>query len=196
MKQEYDEFAEQSREMEIEMDATLEQKQSIIKDLTSKLTMFERENESLKVANLLNLLKLIFMHLLPLQLKLDSHAIEMSNMEKQLETVKKERDTMKVYLRQLEQKNDDLERAHRILNESIENFEKMLDQAYEKNALLELEVDEKGLLQEKLQRLMDETRGGFDPAINLLKRLPFSSSIPCRSQAGAERQDTLCHADG
>ncbi|KAH8257450.1 hypothetical protein KR038_010189 [Drosophila bunnanda] len=139
VKQEYDEFVEQSREMEIEMDATLEQKQSIIKDLTSKLTMFERENESLK-------------------LKLDSHAIEMSNMEKQLETIKKERDTMKVYLRQLEQKNDDLERAHRILNESIENFEKMLDQAYEKNALLELEVDEKGLLQEKLQRLMDETR--------------------------------------
>ncbi|XP_052846657.1 nuclear distribution protein nudE homolog isoform X2 [Drosophila gunungcola] len=139
VKQEYDEFVEQSREMEIEMDATLDQKQSIIKDLTAKLTMFERENESLK-------------------LKLDSHGIEMSNMEKQLETVKKERDTMKVYLRQLEQKNDDLERAHRILNESIENFEKMLDQAYEKNALLELEVDEKGLLQEKLQRLMDETR--------------------------------------
>ncbi|KAH8305236.1 hypothetical protein KR018_006180 [Drosophila ironensis] len=139
VKQEYDEFVEQSREMEIEMDATLDQKQSIIKDLTAKLTMFERENESLK-------------------LKLDSHGIEMSNMEKQLEGVRKERDTMKVYLRQLEQKNDDLERAHRILNESIENFEKMLDQAYEKNALLELEVDEKGVLQEKLQRLMDETR--------------------------------------
>ncbi|XP_068148907.1 nuclear distribution protein nudE homolog isoform X2 [Drosophila tropicalis] len=139
VKQDYDEFVEQSREMEIEMDATLEQKQSIIKDLRAKLNMFEKENDSLK-------------------LKLDSHGIEMSNMEKQLETVKKERDSMKVYLRQLEQKNDDLERAHRILNESIENFEKMLDQAYEKNALLELEVDEKGLLQEKLQRLMDETR--------------------------------------
>ncbi|KAH8315918.1 hypothetical protein KR074_001636 [Drosophila pseudoananassae] len=139
VKQEYDEFVEQSREMEIEMDATLDQKQSIIKDLTAKLTKFERENESLK-------------------LKMDSHAIESSNMEKQLDAVKKERDSMKVYLRQLEQKNDDLERAHRILNESIENFEKMLDVAYEKNALLELEVDEKGVLQEKLQRLMDETR--------------------------------------
>ncbi|XP_026849069.1 nuclear distribution protein nudE homolog isoform X2 [Drosophila persimilis] len=139
VKQEYDEFVEQSREMEIEMDATLEQKQSIIKDLRARLNMFEKENDSLK-------------------LKLDSNCIDMSNMEKQLDTVKKERDSMKVYLRQLEQKNDDLERAHRILNESIENFEKMLDQAYEKNALLELEVDEKGLLQEKLQRLMDETR--------------------------------------
>lgn len=86
----------------------------------------------------------------------------MSNLDKQLETVKKERDSMKEYLRQLEQKNDDLERAHRILNESIVDFEKMLDKAYEKNALLEMEVDEKEVLQEKLQRLMDETRGEYN----------------------------------
>jgi len=108
----------------------------------------------------------------------------MSNMEKQLETVKKDRDTMKVYLRQLEQKNDDLERAHRILNESIENFEKMLDQAYEKNALLELEVDEKGLLQEKLQRLMDETRGWCllaNPLVYNLYLSPYLLQISSRS---------------
>ncbi|XP_032598773.1 nuclear distribution protein nudE homolog isoform X1 [Drosophila grimshawi] len=139
VKQEYDEYVEQSREMEAEMDATLEQKQSIIKDLRAKLNMLEKENDSLK-------------------LKVDSHGIEMSMLDKQYETVKKERDSMKEYLRQLEQKNDDLERAHRILNESIVDFEKMLDKAYEKNALLEMEVDEKEMLQEKLQRLMDETR--------------------------------------
>ncbi|XP_030385279.1 nuclear distribution protein nudE homolog isoform X2 [Scaptodrosophila lebanonensis] len=139
VKQEFDEYVEQSREMEAEMDATLEQKQSIIKDLRAKLNMIEKENESLK-------------------LKLDSHGIEMSNLEKQLDTVKKDRDSMREYLRQLEQKNDDLERAHRILNESIVDFENMLDKAYEKNALLEMEVDEKEVLQEKLQRLMEETR--------------------------------------
>lgn len=66
---------------------------------------------------------------------------------------------MKDYLRRLEQKHDDLERAHRILKESFNDFERMLNKAYEKNALLELEVDEKEVLQEKLQRLMDETRG-------------------------------------
>jgi len=125
------------------------------------------------------------------QLKLESHGIDMSNMEKQLETVKKDRDTMKVYLRQLEQKNDDLERAHRILNESIENFEKMLDQAYEKNALLELEVDEKGLLQEKLQRLMDETRGGCIYTRCPAQTLKLIHQIYCRSQTRAERQVTL-----
>ncbi|XP_017109003.2 nuclear distribution protein nudE homolog isoform X2 [Drosophila bipectinata] len=163
VKQEYDEFVEQSREMEIEMDATLDQKQSIIKDLTAKLTKFERENESLK-------------------LKMDSHAIETSNMEKQLDAVKKERDSMKVYLRQLEQKNDDLERAHRILNESIENFEKMLDVAYEKNALLELEVDEKGVLQEKLQRLMDETRD-LKQELNVKSRYTPAANGTCNGTA-------------
>lgn len=86
----------------------------------------------------------------------------MSNLDKQLETVKKELDSRKDYMRQLEQKNDDLERAHRILNESIVDFEKMLDKAYEKNAILEMEVDEKEMLREKLQRLMDETRGELE----------------------------------
>ncbi|XP_017080726.1 nuclear distribution protein nudE homolog isoform X1 [Drosophila eugracilis] len=179
VKQEYDEFVEQSREMEIEMDATLDQKQSIIKDLTAKLTMFERENESLK-------------------LKLDSHGIEMSNMEKQLDAVKKDRDTMKVYLRQLEQKNDDLERAHRILNESIENFEKMLDQAYEKNALLELEVDEKGMLQEKLQRLMDETRD-LKQELNVKSRytpVVNGTSIPTASNTNSSMNSSASLPNG
>uniref|UniRef100_T1P939 NUDE protein n=1 Tax=Musca domestica TaxID=7370 RepID=T1P939_MUSDO len=139
VKQEYDEYVEQSREMEAEMDATIDQKTATIKDLRFKLTSLEKENESLKR-------------------KLESHNIEFANVEKQLENVKLERDSMKDYLRQLEQKNDDLERAHRILNESIVDFERMLDKAYEKNALLEMEVDEKEVLQEKLQRLMDETR--------------------------------------
>lgn len=59
----------------------------------------------------------------------------------------------------MEQINDDLERAQRVVTESVAGFEGMLNQAYEKNALLEMEVDEKEVLQVKLQRLMDETRG-------------------------------------
>lgn len=34
----------------------------------------------------------------------------------------------------------------------------MLNQAYEKNAMLEMEIDEKAQMQENLQRLMDEAR--------------------------------------
>ncbi|XP_055913032.1 nuclear distribution protein nudE homolog isoform X2 [Eupeodes corollae] len=155
VKQEFDEYVEQSRQMEAEMDATLEQKQNSIKDLRIKVANLEKENDSLRM-------------------KQDSHIIEFANVEKQLETVKTERDSMKQYLRQLEQKNDDLERAHRILNESIAYFETMLDKEYEKNALLEVEVDEKEKLQVKLQRLMDETRD-LKQELNIKTRYPSTT---------------------
>lgn len=64
-----------------------------------------------------------------------------------------------MYIREIEQKNDDLERAHRIVAESVTGMETMLNQAYEKNALLEVEMDEKEVLRVKMQRLMDEARG-------------------------------------
>lgn len=41
----------------------------------------------------------------------------------------------------------------------MSGFEAMLNQAYEKNAMLEMEIDEKEQMQINLQRLMDEARG-------------------------------------
>lgn len=70
-----------------------------------------------------------------------------------------ERDSLKSYVRELEQKNDDLERTNRVVSESVSGFEAMLNQAYEKNAMLEMEMDEKEQMQINLQRLMDEARG-------------------------------------
>lgn len=48
------------------------------------------------------------------------------------------------------------------MSESVSGFEAMLNQAYEKNAMLEMEIDEKEQLQINLQRLMDEARGEFE----------------------------------
>lgn len=45
------------------------------------------------------------------------------------------------------------------MSESVSGFEAMLNQAYEKNAMLEMEIDEKEQMQINLQRLMDEARG-------------------------------------
>lgn len=84
---------------------------------------------------------------------------EYASLEQKYSSISKEKDQLKSYTRELEQINDDLERAHRVVTESVSGFEAMLNQAYEKNALLEIEVDEKEALQVKLQRLMDETRG-------------------------------------
>lgn len=70
-----------------------------------------------------------------------------------------ERDQLKAYTRQLEQVNDNLERELRVVTENVTGFEAMLNEAYEKNALLEMEVDDKEKLQVMLQRLKDESRG-------------------------------------
>lgn len=69
-----------------------------------------------------------------------------------------ERESLRSYVRELEQKNDDLERTNRVVSESVAGFEAMLNQAYEKNAMLEMEIDEKEQMQINLQRLMDEAR--------------------------------------
>lgn len=96
-----------------------------------------------------------------------------------------ERDYLKNYIRELEQKNDDLERTNRVVSESVSGFEAMLNQAYEKNAMLEMEIDEKEQMQINLQRLMDEARGRvafcdaiYDSSVNNL--------LARRSQAGAK----------
>lgn len=137
---EYDEFIDDSKQLEAEMEATIIQKDNTIKDLRLRIVYLERDNESLRI-------------------KVDSNVRENQILEKQLESSVEEREHLKAYCRQLEQKNDDLERAHRILGESIADIRQLLDVAYEKNALLENEVDEKEVLQQKIQRVMDENRG-------------------------------------
>lgn len=63
------------------------------------------------------------------------------------------------YIRDLEQKNDDLERAERVMLESVGDIEAKLNSAIERNALLENELDEKETLKTMVQRLKDEQRG-------------------------------------
>lgn len=83
---------------------------------------------------------------------------ETATFETKVSQLLNERDSLKSYVRELEQKNDDLERTNRVATESVAGFEAMLNQAYEKNALLEMEIDEKEQMQINLQRLMDEAR--------------------------------------
>jgi GTP-dependent phosphoenolpyruvate carboxykinase len=70
-----------------------------------------------------------------------------------------ERDSLKVYIRELEQKNDDLERTNRVVSESVSHFETLMNAALEKNAMLEIEIEDKEQLRVHLQRISDEARG-------------------------------------
>lgn len=93
------------------------------------------------------------------QIKLDQCNKENANLETEILELNKDKTQMVQYIRDLEQKNDDLERSRRIIEESIAGIETAFHSAIERNAILESEVDEKESLKEKLQRLADETRG-------------------------------------
>lgn len=63
------------------------------------------------------------------------------------------------HTRKIEQQNDDLERTNRVVAATVTDLEAMLNQAYEKNEFLELEVEDKESLAVKHQRVLDELRG-------------------------------------
>lgn len=136
---EFDDFTEESRQLEAELEMTVEQQEKKIRDLNQVVNQLRIECESYKR-------------------KVAKSENESSKIDADFKQLMKENEKFKVYIRELEQKNDDLERANRVASESVAEFESMLNQAYEKNALLELEVDEKERMQIKLQRLMDEAR--------------------------------------
>ncbi|XP_035905087.1 nuclear distribution protein nudE homolog [Anopheles stephensi] len=136
---EFDDFTTESRQLEAELEMTVEQQEKKIRDLNQLVNQLHGENESYKR-------------------KMQYTENETNKIDADFRQIAKENEKLKVYIRELEQKNDDLERANRVASESVAEFESMLNQAYEKNALLELEVDEKERMQIKLQRLMDEAR--------------------------------------
>lgn len=80
------------------------------------------------------------------------------------------------YIRELEQKNDDLERAERVVAESVAAVEASLNMAIERNAILESEVDEKETLKVKLQRLVDETRD-LKQELQVKERMPDNERV-------------------
>ena len=65
---------------------------------------------------------------------------------------------MDKYIRELEQQNDDLERAKRNTLASLEEFESSMNAAIERNAFLESELDERNNLAMAVYRLKEEAK--------------------------------------
>lgn len=142
-KLELEEFQESSRELETELEAQLEQTEVRNKELKTLSSRLQIECESLKDK---------------LQKTQIDTSTQISNLEDELSRVKGTRDDLQKYIRELEQLNDDLERAKRATVSSLEDFEARLNQAIERNAFLESELDEKEALKVSVQRLKDESR--------------------------------------
>ncbi|XP_042243393.1 nuclear distribution protein nudE-like 1-A [Homarus americanus] len=84
---------------------------------------------------------------------------QVNNLQSELTDIKDIKEDLTRYIRELEQANDDLERAKRATVTSLEDFESRLNLAIERNAFLESELDEKEDLKVTVQRLKDEARG-------------------------------------
>merc|ERR1711997_1177802 len=83
---------------------------------------------------------------------------QINDLQTELSEIKEIKDELNKYIRELEQQNDDLERAKRSTLASLEDFEGRMNAAIERNAFLESELDEKENLKAAVQRLKDETR--------------------------------------
>merc|ERR1712241_130408 len=83
---------------------------------------------------------------------------QVTELQTELAEIKAIKDQFQKYVRELEQQNDDLERAKRSTLASLEDFEARMNATIERNAFLESELDEKESLKVSVQRLKDETR--------------------------------------
>lgn len=137
------EFQQMSRDYESELETELKQTESRNKELLSLNHRLRAELDNYKE-------KYEAQH---------SEAFrQISELESELSQTSAVRDQLQRYIRELEQSNDDLERAKRATIMSLEDFEQRMNHVIERNAFLESELDEKENLLESVQRLKDEAR--------------------------------------
>ncbi|XP_076183008.1 nuclear distribution protein nudE [Ptiloglossa arizonensis] len=139
IERELEEFQENSQLLEKELEVSLEQAEKANRELRQRNTRLATEVEQLRT-------------------RLDQQTADCAMFQGKAQDLQSQHDHLLKYIRELEQKNDDLERAHRINRVTEEEIEAKLNSAIEKNALLESELDEKEGLKVIVQRLMDEIR--------------------------------------
>jgi len=140
---ELEEFQNESRELEGELETQLKQEEEKNKSLNILTGKLQHEKSEMKV-------KL-------LELNRD-HENEVAELEGELNEIKSIKEEMDKYVRELEQQNDDLERAKRNTLASLEEFESSMNAAIERNAFLESELDEKDNLAMAVYRLKEEAK--------------------------------------
>lgn len=139
VERELEEFQENSQMLEKELETTLEQTEKTNRELRQRNTRLATEVEQLRA-------------------RLDQQTADCTRFQTQTQDFQVQHEQLVKYIRELEQKNDDLERAQRVNMVTEEEIEAKFNLAIEKNALLESELDEKEGLKVIVQRLMDEIR--------------------------------------
>ncbi|XP_061761644.1 nuclear distribution protein nudE homolog 1-like [Nerophis ophidion] len=142
-REELQEFQQMSRDYEAELEA--------------ELKLYEKQNRELLSANE-RLRADVESYKEKYEMRHSEACHQISVLEGELANATSVRDQLHNYVRELEQANDDLERAKRATVMSLDDFELRTNQVIERNAFLESELDEKENLLESVQRLKDEAR--------------------------------------
>uniref|UniRef100_A0A023GCB7 Putative nuclear distribution protein nude-like 1 n=1 Tax=Amblyomma triste TaxID=251400 RepID=A0A023GCB7_AMBTT len=165
---ELEEFQASSRDLEAELETQLEQFEASNRELRAAMGRLQADNENLQEK---------------LQQVQREGSRQVHDLQAQLAEVSASREEMHSYIRELEQSNDDLERAKRATVASLEEFESKLNQAIERNAFLESELDDKEAMSFMVQRLKDEAR-------DLKQELMIQQSVPKEQQDSPPRRES------
>ncbi|VDM66401.1 unnamed protein product [Strongylus vulgaris] len=146
----FEEYKTSSQEMEVIMEREIEDAQREAKAATSKLHQITVEAERAH----------------------DRHEAEKREFLKIEEALRREvtllrgeQETNKARIRELEQKNDDLERHERNNQQEVTDLEKKINEMTEKLTLLENELVEKQTTTEEVYRLREEMRAAERPLL-------------------------------
>ncbi|XP_051958708.1 nuclear distribution protein nudE-like 1-A isoform X3 [Xyrauchen texanus] len=174
------EFQEGSRELETELETQLGQAEHRIRDLQVDNERLHHELDSLKDK---------------LEQQYSQSYKQISMLEDDLSQTRGIKEQLHKYVRELEQANDDLERAKRATITSLEDFEQRLNQAIERNAFLESELDEKESLLVSVQRLKDEARD-LRQELAVRERQPdlMRMSVPSSPTPDNDKTDSVVQA--
>ncbi|KAJ9585354.1 hypothetical protein L9F63_002851 [Diploptera punctata] len=140
VERELEEFQENSQQLEKELETQLEQSDKTIRELRTRSNRLQLDYETLKES---------------FEQTKRQNTSQISELQSTVTEYQNHEKKLLEYIRQLEQKNDDLERSHRAMMTSVAEFEAKLNSAIERNALLESEQDEAHAV---VQRLKDEAR--------------------------------------
>lgn len=88
-----------------------------------------------------------------------THNTATASLQRELDKLRQEYQSLKIQLRDLEMGNDDLERNERAVSSSLADYEAKYSRVLEEKILLEHELLDKASLEEETQRFKDDLRG-------------------------------------
>ncbi|KAF9452660.1 hypothetical protein P691DRAFT_772108 [Macrolepiota fuliginosa MF-IS2] len=163
---ELEEFQSASRELEAEMEADLARSEKLEQELRGKVANSEKERDEWKGKYM------------TLQ---TTHNTTTTSLQRELDRLRQEYQTIKIKLRDLELGNDDLERNERVASSSLADMEAKYAKALEEKILLEHELLEKASLEEEMQRIKDELRDSQDEVTILREQLASANATVSKS---------------